>query len=305
MTIARNLNWFQLAFQGKGSVLPIVVPRIVVFLGVSLLVAALDYEQVLPELPMFTAMADNVVCNLVLGLLLVFRTNTAYDRFWEGRKAWSDLVVTVRSLLREMRTGLMKLDGIDGEERDRVFKYLAAFVVCVKLQLRSQDLEASKSDLKTLLDDSEIAKLKSVSSAPLELLLWVGNYIQKMCDRNVLDSNQRYGMNCLLNHLVEGFTTCQRIQSTPIPSAYAVYLKWLTLLYCTLVPFSLVGTLHFATVFVTGFIAFILLSVEEIGNEIEDPFGLDLNDLPLDEICDEIVVTIENAIVKRPYVTHR
>jgi ion channel-forming bestrophin family protein len=298
MTIARNLTWFQLAYQGKGSVLPIVLPRILIFTVLGLGVSVLEWQELLPEVPLFGAMIDNVVCNLVLGLLLVFRTNTAYDRFWDGRQAWGDLVVNVRSLLREMQTGLMQLDSTAGEERDRVLKYLAAFVVCVKLVLRSQSLDG----LKNLLDESEIAKLKSCKSAPLEILLWVGSYIQQLFDRGILDSNQRYGMNCIVNKLVDGFTTCERIQSTPIPLAYSVYLKRLTVLYCGLVPFNLVGTLHFGTAIVTGLIAFILLSVEEIGNEIEDPFGLDLNDLPLDQICEEVVAGVEGAIVKRPYV---
>ncbi len=300
MTIARNITWFKTALQTRESVLPLVLPRIIFFGIFALAVALMDRRFGLPDLSPFGAMADNVVCNLVLGLLLVFRTNTAYDRFWDGRKAWGEMVVAIRSILRELQTGLMGLEGDDRDEQETVLKYLSAFALCTKLTLRNQSLDS----LNASLDSSSLSKLKASDSAPLELLLWVGQYVQKMSDRGHLDSNQRYSLNCLINQLVEAFTTCERIQTTPMPIAYSVYLKRLTLLYCLLVPFSLVHELHLWVGIVTALVSFVLISMEEIGNEIEDPFGLDANDLPLDEICTSITQTIDTSIVKRPYQIH-
>jgi ion channel-forming bestrophin family protein len=300
MTIARNLTWFKTALQTRESVLPLVLPRILFFSLFAVVVALMDRRFGLPDLSPFGAMADNVVCNLVLGLLLVFRTNTAYDRFWDGRKAWGEMVVGIRSIVRELQTGLMQLEGDDRDEQEKVLKYLSAFALCTKLTLRNQSLDSLKSHL----DSSHLAKLKTANSAPLELLLWVGQYVQKMCDRGHLDSNQRYSLNCLINQLVEALTTCERIQTTPMPIAYSVYLKRLTLLYCLLIPFSLVHELHLWIGLVTALVSFVLISMEEIGNEIEDPFGLDANDLPLDDICTNITSTISTSITKRPYQVH-
>jgi ion channel-forming bestrophin family protein len=211
-----------------------------------------------------------------------------------------EMVVGIRAIVRELQTGLMQLEGDDRDEQERVLKYLSAFALCTKLTLRKQSLDALKSSL----DSSTLSKLKTANSAPLELLLWVGQYIQKMCDRGHLDSNQRYSLNCLINQLVEALTNCERIQTTPMPIAYSVYLKRLTLLYCLLVPFSLVHELHLWVGIVTALVSFVLISMEEIGNEIEDPFGLDANDLPLDEICNSITSTVDTSIVKRPYQVH-
>jgi putative membrane protein len=103
-------------------------------------------------------------------------------------------------------------------------------------------------------------------------------------------------MNVSVNDLLEALTTCERILSTPIPFAYAIYLKRLLLIYCLSLPFQVVNTLHWWTSPVAIIISFVLLGIEEIGTEIENPFGDDANDLPLEEICTTILNNIEDLI---------
>jgi putative membrane protein len=103
-------------------------------------------------------------------------------------------------------------------------------------------------------------------------------------------------MNVSVNNLLEALTTCERISSTPIPLAYAIYLKRLLLIYCLSLPFQVVNTLHWWTSPVAIILSFVLLGIEEIGTEIENPFGDDANDLPLEEICTTILNNIEDLI---------
>ena len=120
--------------------------------------------------------------------------------------------------------------------------------------------------------------------------------MQKQFDRKLLSVNQLTAMNGLVNDLLGSLTTCERILSTPIPLAYAIYLKRLLLIYCISLPFQVVSTLHWWTTPIVIILTFVLLGVEEIGTEIENPFGEDANDLPLDAMCMTISTNIEDLI---------
>lgn len=240
------------------------------------------------------SLVENVVCNLVLGLLLVFRTNTAYDRFWEGRKAWGAIVVNIRSLAREIQVGIAG----HSLEKQRALKYLVAFVLTTKLHLRYHPALATSpadfgSELKEWLTPTELTALQTAPTPPLEILLWLGICIQHLYDDHACDSNQRWTLNDQVNELVGGLTSCERILTTPIPPAYAFCLQGITAIYSLLLPFAAVEKLGLWTVLLTVLVTWILWGVEAIANEIENPFGTDANDLPIDEICQGAQTLIE------------
>jgi putative membrane protein len=285
-------NWFQTALTVRGSVLPIILPRIVLFGGIGGLVSLMDYFG----LPFYSKglgdLTNNVACNLVLGLLLVFRTNTAYERFWEGRRAWGMLVVNIRNLAREIQVGIAEPDAVSREDKQKVLNWLGVFAIATKLHLRQQSIN---DELDPLTGTEVRSHLDQSHNPPLELLLFISDYLQQQCQQQRLDSSQRYLLTELLNNLVEGVTNCERILTTPMPIAYSVYLKRLIIIYCGLLPFSLVDELHWWTGPIVATISFVLLGIEEIGNEIEDPFGTDPNDLPLDDICKAVLDSVESA----------
>jgi putative membrane protein len=291
--IKETMSWFQMAVQLKGSVAVKVLPRAFICSLFGLLISLFYYLKLPLPWHNLGTITTNIVFSLILGLLLVFRTNTAYDRFWEGRKAWGTLVINIRSLARQLCTVVTPQEETEKIEKSQQLKLLVAFGIATKLHLRR---EAVTKELEPWLSPEVFVQLKEVKNPPLEIIRLLGCYLQKQVERGNLNSYQLIAMNQLLDKLIEGLTSCERILNTPIPLAYAIYLKRLLLIYCLFLPFQLVANSEWLTAFLVLLISFALFGIEEIGNEIQEPFGYDPNDLPLDQICRTIQSNIEDLI---------
>ncbi|WP_247215924.1 bestrophin family ion channel [Synechococcus sp. C9] len=278
----RTHHWFRLAVQLRGSVLPRIAPRIVLFMGYSaLIVFSRQMGWKLP-ISILGELTSNVAYNLVLGLLLVFRTNNSYDRYWEGRKAWGQIVISLRNLARTMQVSIPVQNEQEWQQKKRAFQLLIAFPIAVKLHLRENP---DNQELTDFLTPAERATLDQVPNRPIYITLWLQDYFQKQVAHQRLDSNRAWELDDSVNQLIQGLATCERIVSTPLPMAYVIYLKQLILVYCLALPWGLKPELGWAMVLIVGVVAFILMGVEELAREIENPFGLDVNDLPLEDLC--------------------
>ena len=136
-----NQDWFRVALQLRGSVIPSVLPRVLLCGGVGVLVSLLHKFDWFLSLPLLGSVIPNVVFNLVLGLLLVFRTNTAYDRFWEGPLAWGSLVVRIRNLARQIQVAVAEPELSERQDKATALRLLGAFVIATKLHLRRSRLQ--------------------------------------------------------------------------------------------------------------------------------------------------------------------
>ncbi len=238
-----------------------------------------------------------VTFNIILSLLLVFRTNTAHERFWEARKLWGALVNTVRNLARDIWIIIEEQEPNDRLEKESTLRLIVAFAVAMKLHLRRDSVN---SELEPLMSSLYYFKLKNVNHPPLEIAFWIGDYLQHQYNRGCVNVYQLTTLHKLVDDLVDILGGCERILKTPMPLAYAIKLKQLLLMYCLLLPFELVGGLGWWTGPILAFISLILLGIEEIGAEIEEPFGHDPNDLPLDLICATILRNVEELIKFAP-----
>jgi putative membrane protein len=292
-----RLAWFRVALQIRGSVVPMILPRMVLFAGFGVLVSLLEYFHVSIASQVLGDLTANVVFNLVLGLLLVFRTNAAYDRFWEGRQALGLLVVNIRTLAREIQLAIPTPATTDQANKQEALRLLTAFAIATKLHLRQEVMD---EELQQWLAPEKRTLLDSSKNPPLQMTFWIGEYLQRQFHRGLLDNCRVIELNRLLNCLVEGLTSCERIAKTSIPIAYSIYLKRLILIYCVFLPFHLVSEFHWWTGFVVAVISFILLGVEEVGSELDNPFGRDPNDLPVDEICHTIAESVESVLAFAP-----
>lgn len=284
-----GLRWFRLALQLHGSVVPAVLPRTLICGLLGVLVSVL-YKL---GLPIALSSLVAFVPNIVFGLMLVFRTNTAYERFWEGRKAWGCVVSNVRNLARLIWVAIEEKQPDDREEKIKILYLLPAFAIAMKQHLRQEFLP---DELQTLLSPKQLQRLKNLNHPSLQIAFWIGDYLQRQYQKGRVEVYQLTIMVERLNNMVDVLGACERILMTPTPMAYALHLKQLLLLYCLSLPFQMVEGLGWMTGPIVGLLAFMLFGVEEIGIEIENPFGRDPNDLPLDVICSRMKQNIADLI---------
>ena len=290
--------WFKSALQVRLSVIPSILPRVLLCGGFGVFISLLHFFKLPVSLPILSS----IVPSIVLGLLLVFRTNTAYDRFWEGRKFWGTLINNVRNLARQIWVAIEEKDPQDIELKKSALRLLPAFAVAMKLHLRQ---EAVNPELEPLMSPAQYQKLKSMNNPPLEIAFWVEDYLHEQYERNCLDVYQLTSMKDLISSMIDVLGGCERILKTPIPLAYAIHLKQLLLLYCLALPFQMVNDLAWGTGPVVALISFTLFGIEEIGIEIENPFEHDTNDLPLDSICATMQRNIGDLITLSPSIHAR
>jgi ion channel-forming bestrophin family protein len=285
----KRLKWSTITLRSKGSIIEIVYKHVVGCGVFGLFISVLYYYKV----PVSQPILQSVIPSIVLGLLLVLRTNTAYDRFWEGRKAWGAIVNNVRNLARQILVSIQENDPEDRIEKIVILNFLVTFAVTTKLHLRGEKID---DELKDLVTHHQKLKLKNINHAPLEVAFWIGDYLQQQHQYKRVDSYQLVAMQELLNNLVDNLGACERILRTPMPVAYSIHLRQLLLIYCLLLPFQLVQSLGWWTCVITALISFTLFGIEAIGIQIEDPFGHDSNDLPLDNICKTMKRNIDDLI---------
>ncbi|ACB51800.1 UPF0187-containing protein [Crocosphaera subtropica ATCC 51142] len=298
--LTQDLNhrpWFRLIWQWQGSVIPSIVPSVFCSAIFALGITILYHFGINLALPL----ESGLVPTIVLGLLLVFRTNTAYERYWEGRKLWGTLINTVRNLSRTLWITVKENDNSDRIQKIATLRLLIAFAIATKLHLRSEPVN---EELARFLPQKWYDQLFTMNHPPLEIAFWIGDYLQEQYEKQCINSYQLTAMFKLLDTMVDVLGACERILKTPIPLAYTIHLKQLVLLYCLTLPFQFVDELGWMTAPIVALISFTILGIEAIGIEIEDPFGYDANDLPLDQICYTMERNIEDLITLAPCVRY-
>jgi ion channel-forming bestrophin family protein len=296
--ITEKRPWFKIAFQFQGSIIFFILPRVMLCAGFGLLISVLYFFNLPVSLPILST----IVPSIVLGLLLVFRTNTAYDRFWEGRRCWGTLIIAVRNLARQIWVSIIDREPDDLDKKKSTLRLLVAFAISMKLHLRQEPIS---SEIEPYVLPHQYENLKKMNNPPLEIAFWIGDYLSLQYEQNNLDVYRLAAMNQLVNNMIDALSGCERILRTPIPLAYAIHLKQLLLLYCLALPFQMVKELTWGTGPVVALVSFALFGIEEIGIEIENPFGHDANDLPLDNICATMQRNIEDLITLSPSVHAR
>ena len=282
--------WLRSVLTLQGSVLPNVLPLMSLFMLYSAAIVAAWHMNLLAPIRVLGELTNNVVCNLVLGLLLVFRTNSSYDRYWEGRKAWGDIVVNVRNLARTIQLCIPVQTEAESQRRQRILQMLPGLAVATKLHLRDA---ADQSELTPYFHSDELAQLQQSRNRPLQIALWIQDYFQQEFHQERIDTVRLLELNQFLNAIIQGLTACERIRQTPSPPAYLIYLRRLIALYCLCLPLALVTQWGWWTVLVVGVVGFILFGIEELGRQIADPFGVDPNDLPLEAICATLAENVQ------------
>jgi ion channel-forming bestrophin family protein len=212
----------------------------------------------------------------VISLLLVFRTNTAYDRWWEGRKLWGTLVNSSRNLA-------LKLKVILKEEEDKNF-----FKKVIPMYASFLNKHLKKEDTATLLFEDSDIQIDLQKHKPNQIAHILFQKTYDLYEKKKITGDQLIILNNELQSFTEICGACERIKNTPIPYSYSAFIKKFIFFYVMTLPFGYVFSLGYYVIPVVIFIFYVLASLELIAEEIEDPFGSDANDLPTDKIADMI-----------------
>lgn len=283
----KKQHWFLMLFVWKGSVLPQLLPRLLLLLGFSILVVFLKdikHGWAIPLNP-----APFTLFGLALALFLGFRNNASYDRFWEGRKLWGSLLIDARSLARQATT-LCRYEA--GAPAQTLFvRYLIAFTYALKHQLRNTD---ARADMERLLPPATAQRIMPAQYKPVMLLKEMSRWVEQAKAEGRTDSILQAAMETNIDKLSGIAGGCERLANTLIPYTYKVLLHRTVYIYCFLLPFGLRDSLGWMMPLIVVFIAYTFVAWEAIADEIEEPFGTEPNDLALDTMCH----TIENTLLE-------
>jgi len=217
---------------------------------------------------------------IVLGLFLVFRTNSAYDRWWEGRRLWGGLVNSTRNFAMKINAYV----GADADERKWFSLMIPNFVIATKEQLR-QGVHMQELDFPDDGVQKEVEKAKHRANSVGSLMY---QRVNALYQKKRITGDQLINLDKELKDLVDMMGACERIKNTPIPYSYSMYIKKFIFIYLATLPFAFVTLSGYMTIPIVLIITYVILSVELIAEEIEDPFGRDVNDLPTDELAGKI-----------------
>ncbi|MBA2542344.1 MAG: hypothetical protein H0V17_22065 [Deltaproteobacteria bacterium] len=223
----------------------------------------------------------------VIGLLLVFRTNSANERYVEGRRLWGGITNSTRNLRRKSE----QFFAAEPATVEAIIEWMVAFAWATRARLIEQ--KGVGTGCKLPIDQQD--KALAAGHPPTYCASQLARILLDARQRGVITDIQHQMLDADVQALVDHLGGCERILSTPLPFAYAVHLRRALVLYCGSLPFALVDLFHEWTVVVGVVMAYILIGIEEIGTEIENPFGQRHNDLPLDRICTNLSLQLRDA----------
>jgi ion channel-forming bestrophin family protein len=277
-------DWFSFIFRFHKSdtfrqLLPLIIAIALYAAGVAYLevnVLKLSQDNHLKNLPVMHG-----ILSFVISMLLVFRTNTAYDRWWEGRKLWGALVNSSRNLALKL-AALVPADN--NKDREFFKKIIPAYAFALKHHLMNKKLETELFD-----DHPELYRsIDKSKHIPNQVAALLTKKIYTLHKEGIINGHELYTLNAELQSFTDICGACERIKNTPIPFSYSIFLKKFIFIYVMTLPLGYVFSLGYYAVPVVAFIFYVLASLELIAEEIEDPFGGDANDLPMERMAQNI-----------------
>lgn len=238
------------------------------------------------------ATAIHSLLGIVLGLFLVFRVNSSYDRWWEGRKLWGMQVNVARNFATKINT-ILPEHLID--DRRYFATQISNFNYAFKESLRAG---VKLSEMQDTLEPHFLPELEKRQHKPLYIVDEMYARLNKRFHEGHFTGEQFLALDNELSEFMDIIGACERIRNTPIPHSYNMFIKKFIFIYCATLPFGLLSLTHYLTIPISVGIFYILVSTELISEEIEDPFGLDDNDLPLDELCAKMKSNVDEVLLR-------
>jgi putative membrane protein len=283
-------NWFKLIFALHKSDTIRILWKEIIYIGIFTLGLAyveLNYVD-LEKVPLEKLITVYSLIGFVISLLLVFRTNSAYDRWWEGRKKWGALVNDSRNLA-------IKISSIvQGEEQREFFRRMISnFSLAMKEHLRD-----NRNIDELELTDAEKQLLAGKKHVPNAISQLIYQEVLRVKKAGLLTEEEYLAIDTNINALLDSLGACERIKNTPIPFSYSLFLKKFIFIYVTTLPLAFISIFGYYSALIATFVFYVLVSMEVLAEEIEDPFGEDANDLPTDQLSEKIRENVNELFSK-------
>jgi putative membrane protein len=279
-------DWFSLIIKfHKSDTFRVLLP-VLISVGIyAAIIVALEVHFFHVESKNPTAMHS--ILGFVLSMLLVFRTNTAYDRWWEGRRIWGSFVNNSRNLALKI-SALIK----DPKDREDIKHLISNYVFSTKNHLR----DVYNQEEFTPSASISLGTFSEASHRPNIIAKQLYSKIYELHDQKQFSGDHLIVLNEEIRSFTDNCGACERIKNTPIPYSYNIFLKKMIFLYIITLPLFFGAEFRYTTVPITMIVLYVFASIELIAEEIEDPFGFDDNDLPLDDICKRIKANLNEIL---------
>lgn len=282
MIVRPHQHWLARIFVWHGSVLSKIFSRLLLNLLLSI--------GVILMLPWYSSLGIKLtvapfsILGIAIAIFLGFRNNACYARFTEARLLWGQLMIASRSLLREVKITLP-----DNEARQDFVRLQIAFAHSLRMTLRRKP---QAETLARYLSPHALTRVLNAHSPANYILLLMGEWLAARREEGQLSDILFHSFIHRLNDISGVLSGCERIANTPLPFAYSLILHRTVYLFCIMLPFALVVDLHYMTPFVSVLISYTFISLDVLAEELEDPFGEEDNDLPLDALCNTLEIDL-------------
>ena len=280
----------------RGSVLPRILPALLVNTLIAIVVTLTHGDLFTHKITLTTI--PFTLIGLPIAIFLGFRNTAAYDRYWEGRKLWGEILLRSRNLARQCTSLLaypqpvQASSGLD-DVRVRMVYRCVAYAHALRHYLRGS---SAGDDTRRFLLPAESQKMGASSNPPDYLMLRMGADLQQCLQEGRIDPCLAASIDATVSAIAGAGAACERIKSTPIPFSYTLLLHRTAYMYCFLLPFGLVDSIGFMTPLVVAIVTYTFFALDALGDEIEEPFGLEPNDLPLDAICRSLEINLRESL---------
>lgn len=235
--------------------------------------------------------APFTVIGIALSIFLAFRNNASYERWWEGRKLWGQLIHVCRTFARQ--TLLLSVDSSASKIRPRLLRLTIAFVHCLVPHLRGGEDHSAAT---AFLGEADLARVQQGGWHPTLILRLISEELVRQRVEGRLTDIDFQMIDETVGQMEAALAGCERIRNTPLPFAYTLLLHRTAYLFCALLPFGYADVLGWTTPFVVGLIAYTFFGLDALGEELEDPFGMEPNDLPIAALATTIEINLRTAL---------
>ncbi|MBH0096543.1 hypothetical protein I6E61_09125 [Psychrobacter sp. NZS113] len=291
MIVRQKLNTFKIFFTLRGSIVPKIFPQILLVTLLSIVVTVIQHGA--PNAFPSYGTAPFTLLGVALSLFLGFRNNASYQRWWEARGLWGQLVYDSRSFTRQVLS-FIDDDSETGRDIQRTLIHLnIAFTHAIRHRLRGT---SPWQDVEPFVDSAHHVAMRQAHNLPDYLMRLMGKTLGD-CRRQRLTSEQMIqNMDERLTSMTIVLAACERIHNTPLPFAYMLLVHRTTYLYCIMLPFGLVASLGWVTPLLCAVIAYTFFGLDTLSEELEEPFGLAANQLPLTALSRTIEINLLDAL---------